>query len=91
LYALTNAVYQYAVENNGNLPSVVTTTPTDVGTGTGLVNLEPILVPTYIAAIPFDPSNGTAADTNYTIFTTSEGRLVASATGELVGSITVNR
>lgn len=89
LYAVTNAVYQYAVENNGNIPSSITSTPTDIGTA-GL-NLATDLVPTYIADIPVDPLNGSAATTTYVLFTTGSGRIVASATGELVTTITVSR
>ncbi len=95
LYAVTNAVYQYAVENNGKLPDSINaagSTPTDIGT-TGL-NLVDVLVPTYIAAIPFDPSTGAADTTNYVLFKTSSGRIVASAEGEINGAawdITVSR
>ena len=83
LYGLTNAIYQYAVENNGNLPSVITTTPTQIGTDSGLVNLTTVLVPTYIAALPYDPSTGNAANTRYTIYRNANGRVVATASSEL--------
>lgn len=91
LYSLTNAVYQYAVDNNGNLPTSITTTPTHIGTGAGLVNLSADVVPTYIADIPYDPSTGTAADTQYVIFRDVNGRIVASASGEITANITVQR
>ncbi len=88
LYALTNAIYQYASENNGNVPTVITGTPTNVGTGGGLVDLAPVLVPTYIAGVPKDPSNGTDANTQYTIYRNTDGRIVASASSELnVGTV----
>ena len=83
LYSTTNAVYQYAAENNGNLPTVITTTPTHIGTGGGLVNLSTTLVPTYIASMPKDPTNGTDADTQYTIYKDANGRVVATASSEL--------
>lgn len=83
LYTITNAVYQYAVENSGNLPTTITTTPTNVGTGAGLVDLSTDLVPTYVPAIPFDPATGDAANTNYTIYLDANGRVVASASSEL--------
>ena len=82
LYGMTNAVYQYATEHNGNIPTAITSTPTNVGTGTG-VDLSTIIVPTYIAAMPKDPSNGTDANTQYIIFNNSSGRVVASASSEL--------
>jgi len=88
LYSLTNAVYQYATEHNGNLPQdpttllpIITTTPTHVGSAG--VNLAPFLVPTYIATIPVDPTGGVAADTLYTIYLDANGRVVASASSEL--------
>jgi len=83
LYGITNALYQYAVENNGNVPAIVTTTPTHIGTGAGLVNLTSVLVPTYIAAMPKDPSTGTDTDTRYTIYRDGSGRIVATASSEL--------
>jgi prepilin-type N-terminal cleavage/methylation domain-containing protein len=83
LYSLTNAVYQYATENNGNLPVIITSTPTNVGTQGGNINLSTLLVPTYIAAIPKDPTNGTDANTQYTIYKDTNGRIVASASSEL--------
>jgi prepilin-type N-terminal cleavage/methylation domain-containing protein len=93
LYGITNAVYQYATENNGNIPVIITVSPTHVGTAGGLVNLATILAPTYIAAIPKDPSTGTDADTQYTIYRDVNGRVVASASSELNpgNSITVIR
>jgi prepilin-type N-terminal cleavage/methylation domain-containing protein len=83
LYGITNAVYQYATENNGNLPTVLTTSPNHIGNAGGLVNFSTILSPTYIAAIPKDPSTGTDADTQYTIYRDVNGRVVASASSEL--------
>lgn len=83
LYGLTNAIYQYAVENNGNVPTAITASPTHVGQNGGLVNLSTVLVPTYVGSIPKDPSNGTDADTQYIIFRTATGRVVASASSEL--------
>lgn len=82
IYAITNAIYQYSVENNGQLPAGITTTPTELGTG-GL-DLSGDLVPTYIADIPVDPdsANCDPAGTCYEIFL-SNGRLVASASSEL--------
>lgn len=83
LYGITNAIYQYATENNGTIPTAITSTETNIGTGGGLVDLSTILVPTYIAAIPRDPSNGTDANTQYVIYRNASGRLVASASSEL--------
>lgn len=93
LYSLTNAIYQFAAENNGNLPDDQNfpTTATCVGTGVGCFDLSADLVPTYIAAMPVDPNTGSPADTQYSIYEDANGRVVASASGELTASITVTR
>jgi prepilin-type N-terminal cleavage/methylation domain-containing protein len=93
LYGITNAIYQYAVENSGNIPTAIPTVPTHIGTGGGLVNLSTVLVPTYIAALPTDPANGTTTDSNYIIFRDVNGRVIASASSELTAGtyITITR
>lgn len=86
LREITSAIYQYSVDNNGQLPSGIPTGESNalnIGTGTGNLDLGAVLVPTYISKIPADPLNGTDADTQYTIFQTSSGRIVASASSEL--------
>lgn len=93
LYSLTNAVYQFAAENNGNLPDAANfpTSVTCVGDTTPCFDLAADLVPTYIADIPKDPSAGTAANTQYSVYEDANGRVVATASGELTASITVTR
>lgn len=109
LYSITNAVYQFAAEHDGNLPdtdgddttSNFPTSATCIGTDTvgGCFNLAvatdeagtETVVPTYIADMPMDPVSGTAANTQYTIYEDANGRIVASATGELTDPITVTR
>lgn len=89
--AIVSAAYQYAADNNGNLPTDITTTPTNLGTDTGLVDLSTELVPDYLGAIPFDPANGTVSDTNYVVFRNGN-RLTASASAEVAGAtITITR
>ncbi len=83
LYSITNAVYQYAAEHNGIIPTDITSIPTQMGTGAGLVDLSQELVPTYIAAIPKDPSTGTDVNARYTIYKDANGRLIATASSEL--------
>ncbi len=91
LYSITNAVYQSATENNGSLPPSITTTPQCIGTGGGCIDLsasaaDPLdrLVPTYIAAIPVDPSPScTDANTCYWINLDANNRVVATAASEL--------
>lgn len=103
LYALTNAIYQFAAEHSGNLPDTdgadltnnFPTTPTCIGDTAPCFNLAAatneagteIIVPTYIAEMPRDPSTGTAADTQYLINVDANGRVVATATGELTGGV----
>lgn len=99
LYSITNAIYQYSAEHNGRLPdtdsndatSNFPTSPTCVGTGGGCFNLgiagavatAETIVPTYIAAIPKDPTTGTDADTDYSLYRDANGRIVASASSEI--------
>lgn len=55
------------------------------------VGQQELIVPTYMNAIPVDPSTGVAGNTGYYIYRDANGRLVASATGELEASITVSK
>lgn len=89
LTGIISAVYQYAAENNGNLPGGITTTVQDAGT-TG-ANLAGDLVPTYMSAIPFDPSTGSPATTGYQISTDANNRVTASASGEIAAFISISR
>lgn len=113
IYSITNAIYQFAAEHDGNLPDTdgVDTTSNfpvaatcigtntaapdncfDLAAATNAAGTE-VIVPTYIADMAMDPSTGTAANTQYTIYVNPDGRIVATATGELVagGVITVTR
>lgn len=119
LLQITNAIYQFAAEHDGNLPdndndnttSDFPTTSTCIGSGGGCFDLakagtadgsvlpddadslpdDPV-VPTYIAGIPEDPSVGITADTGYSMYlNTATGRIVASASGELSGDISIER
>jgi type IV pilus assembly protein PilA len=82
---ILNAVYQYSIDNQGNLPSSITTTPGDIcATGasscTGLVDLSVLtLNGKYLVAIPSDPQTGTATDTHYQIAQNANGRVTVSA------------
>ncbi len=81
---ILNAVGQNLADNKGIFGGSLSTdichgttipsTPTHIGTNGGLVNLG-CLVPTYIPTmIPFDPTNGTETDTQYTISVDGFGR-----------------
>jgi len=90
--AILDACWQYAADHNGNPPSVITTTPTNIGTGTGKIDLTADLTPTYITAIPKDPDGGTDADTLYAISKNANNRITVSATNaELGETISVTR
>ncbi len=87
---ILNAIGQNMVDNKGVALSTTTctgigtvpgSTAKNIGTGSGLVNLA-CLVPTYISsAIPFDPTDGSDADTKYTIKAESTGRYTVCAPG----------
>jgi type IV pilus assembly protein PilA len=69
-------------------------TPTAVPVATAALDLTGQLVPTYVAAMPVDPSGGTAACTRYTITqVATDGRITVNApTVELSApAITVTR
>lgn len=90
LYQVLNALYQYSVDYNGNFPTQITTTFTDIGSG-GL-NLTADLVPIYIPTIPYDPLTGDAATTQYLLAQEASGRLTASATvAEIAVPLTLTR
>ncbi len=95
---IVNAVYQYSVDNQGNLPSGVTTTATDIcATGaascTGMVDLTVLTANgKYLVAIPKDPKTGDATDTHYQVVKDANGRVTVSAPdAENGASISVTR
>ncbi len=100
---ILNAVYQYAIDNNGNLPSGIPTTTAKMvcqssldpatceGAGYLGVNLR-MLTGAYLTGIPKDPkvtSTGTGA--RYNIVQDANGRITVSAPGAERGTISVTR
>lgn len=85
--AILNAVWQYAVDNNGDLSTLaIPATATNIGSDTagGDVDLCPDVAPTYIAQMPVDPQTGTWTDctnydTQYSILQSAAGRITVSA------------
>jgi prepilin-type N-terminal cleavage/methylation domain-containing protein len=92
-----NAVYQYAIDNNGALPAGIPT-----GTAKGIcktsattcvngVSLS-VLTGSYLVNIPSDPRATTGTGTNYTIVQDANGRITVSAPGaEQTTGISVTR
>lgn len=81
---ILNAVYQYALDNNGTLPTGITTTATPIcatgGDCTGLVDLGVLtLNEKYLVAIPSDPQGGTVDSAGYTILKTANNRVTVDA------------
>lgn len=92
-----NAVYQYAIDNNGTIPAAITTTQTEIcttgGTCTGLVDLS-VLTDSeeYLVAMPTDPTGSTANGAGYEILETANGRVTVTAPDAEEGStISVTR
>jgi len=85
---ILNAVYQYSLDNNGSLPSGITTTATEVcSTGaascTGLVDLSVLTTNgKYVVSIPKDPQCPSVCDADgvgYQISKDANGRLTVAA------------
>lgn len=97
--AFLNGIGQRMADNRGVWSTTCGTatvtlpaTATNIGTDTGLVNLEACLVPTYLPAMVFDPSTGSAANTGYTVLQDTGGRITVAAPGaELTQTISVSR
>lgn len=88
--ALLNALHQYAADNSGNLPTGVPVAGTSLSISTSGTTQTfcDALVPTYIASLPKDPSNGVFVDcTNYD---THYSISVATASSGSTPRITIN-
>lgn len=79
---ILNAIGQKLADNKGvfNTAGCATALPlTATNIGTGAFDLS-CLVPTYVTNIPFDPTTGTDADTDYTVVASSTGRVTVCTT-----------
>ncbi len=94
---ILNAVYQYTIDNNGTLPTGITTTLTEIcasgGTCTGLVDLSVLtLNEKYITSIPNEPQKTNANGAGYLIKKSANGRITVEAQFEEQGAtISVTR
>lgn len=87
LYEITNAVYQYAAENDGNMPNNFPEDQTCIGKSSACIDLS-VLVPEYIDEIPYDPTTGDAENTGYGAYIDPGiGRLVVTAVSEENGQL----
>ncbi len=71
---IINAVYQYSLDNDGNLPSTITDTVTEICVSDGVAactsTIDLSVLTTngvYLQAIPVDPSGATGDGTGYEI------------------------
>ncbi|MFA5799763.1 MAG: prepilin-type N-terminal cleavage/methylation domain-containing protein [Candidatus Peribacteraceae bacterium] len=96
---ILNAVYQYSIDNSGNLPSTITGTSTEIcksGVNVvcgSLISLN-VLTGAYLVALPNDPQAAPAGvTTKYTILrdATTKRVTVAAPNQEQGASITVTR
>lgn len=94
---ILSAVYQYSLDNDGTLPSAITTTPTEVcktgGTCTGLADLSVLTASEeYLTAIPTDPTGSSTNGAGYEISRSANNRVTVSAPdAEQSATITVTR
>ena len=93
--AILNAISQNIVDNKGTIPAAITTNKQVISNNAA--NLCAALVPTYISALPFDPTANTvdctagAYNTGYSVQRDNNGRVTVFATTDLEGEISVTR
>jgi type IV pilus assembly protein PilA len=98
---ILNAVGQYAADNNGALPAGVTGVDQEVSTAGA--DICTALIPTYIAALPVDPTTGTGDPittcpvdpatyvTGYNIISTNNRVTVTAPDAQITIPISVTR
>lgn len=101
---ILNAVYQYAIDNNGSLPTAIPSSTTCAtpatnqicktsGTCTSLVDLSVLTASEkYLTAIPTDPTGSSTNGTGYFIAKSTNGRVtVCAPSAENSATISVTR
>lgn len=105
---ILNAIDQYAVDNSGNLPPTMPLPGASASAISNIgANLCQYLTPTYVAALPSDPTAGiptgqitgsgatceSTYNTGYSVSVASgsAGRVTVTATGQILNPISVTR
>ncbi len=82
---ILNAVYQYSIDNKGNMPGTITVSSTAIcKTGasscTGYIDLSALtLNEKYLTALPNDPSASSTSITGYNISKSANNRITVTA------------
>jgi type IV pilus assembly protein PilA len=98
---ILNAIGQRMADNRGLFQTgcaagaIPNTTSTDMKSSGGY-DIAPCIVPTYVSAMPSDPSTGnytdnTNYDSGYFVFRDANGRITVSAPAAEIGPISVTR
>ena len=94
---IVNAVYQYAVDNNGALPASITGSATEIcktgGSCGGLIDLSVLTTnQKYLTSIPIDPLVTSGNSAGYRISKNANNRVTVDAPhAEIGASITITR
>ena len=94
---ILNAIYQYAIDNNGSLPTAISTGRIEIcktgQTCTGLLDLTVLTnSQKYIVSMPFDPVGATKSGAGYFASKSANGRVTVDAPyAENSANITITR
>ncbi|MFA6429182.1 MAG: type II secretion system protein [Patescibacteria group bacterium] len=82
---ILSAVYQYAIDHRGNIPSTIATSTTEIcqtsaTSCTGMINLSVLTADEkYLVSLPIDPSSESLLGTGYYISKSTSSRVTVSA------------